>query len=79
MAEHILLIAALAAARVLYLLAVPFGSCWWCRGTGRRIVKGGRRARKCWRCKGKGRVQHVGSRTVHRIRHQVVSHWRGPR
>jgi S-DNA-T family DNA segregation ATPase FtsK/SpoIIIE len=36
-------------------------------------------APKCPLCKGLKRRQRLGSRTVHRIRCQVVAHWRGTR
>ena len=62
---------------VLSLLARPFGRCWACRGRGVRVT--GTRARKCWLCKGRGRRQRLGSRTVHRVRRQVETHWRDPR
>jgi hypothetical protein len=62
---------------VLSLYVIPFGWCLLCGGRGVRID--GRRARKCWLCKGLGRRQRLGSRTVHRIRRQVVTHWRGQR
>jgi hypothetical protein len=62
---------------VLSLLVKAFGRCWACRGRGVRVK--GRRARKCWLCKGRGRRQRLGSRTVHRARRQVTTHWRGAR
>ena len=72
-----LIITGLAVLWVLSLYVKPFGRCWACWGKGRRVR--GRRARKCRLCKGKGRRQRTGSRTVHRIRRQAVTHWRGPR
>jgi hypothetical protein len=58
------------------LLVKPFGKCWLCRG--KRVLRHGRRASRCPACKGMGRRQRFGSKTVHRIRRQVVGHWRGP-
>ena len=69
----------LAAAWVLSLLVHPFGRCWLCGGKGNIRRKGSRRAPKCPLCKGLKRRQRLGSRTVHRIRRQVTSNWRGPR
>jgi hypothetical protein len=75
----VLLLAALAAAWVLSLLVHPFSRCWLCRGKGNLRRSGGRRAPRCPLCKGRRRRQRTGSRAVHRIRRQVVTHWRGPR
>lgn len=63
---------------VLSLLVHPFGRCWRCGGKGNIRRKGSRRAPKCPLCKGLKRRQRTGSRTVHRIRRQVVKHWRVP-
>jgi hypothetical protein len=73
-----LIVFVLAAAWVLSLLVHPFGRCWWCFGRGNVRRKGRRRAPKCPLCKGMRRRQRLGSRTVHRIRRQVTSHWRQP-
>lgn len=64
---------------VLSLLVKPFGLCWLCRGKGNIRRKRSRRAPKCPLCKGLKRRQRVGSRTVHRIRRHVTTHWRTPR
>ena len=61
------------------LLVHPFGRCWLCRGKGNIRREGRRRAPKCPLCKGLRRRQRTGSRTVHRIRRQLTSHWRWPR
>jgi hypothetical protein len=74
MALHVLIALGVAAAWVLSLAAKPFGKCWACRG---RRIRG--RGRRCRACGGTGRRQRLGSRTVHRIRRQVVTHWRAPR
>jgi hypothetical protein len=76
MALHILIMFGVLVAWVLSLVVHPFGRCWLCRGRRVRIVRGRRKARQCWACKGAGRRQRPGSRTVHRIRRQVVTHWR---
>ena len=77
MAVHILIGFAIAVASVLSLLVRPFGRCPVCWG--RRVLVSGRRARRCPACHGAGRHQRFGSRTVHRVRRQVASHWREPR
>jgi hypothetical protein len=74
-----LIIFALAALWVGSLVVHPFGRCWLCRGKGNIRRKRSRRAPKCPLCKGLKRRQRLGSRTVHRIRRQAVTHWRGPR
>jgi hypothetical protein len=74
-----LILFAVAVAWVLSLLVKPFGRCWRCGGRGNLRRRGRRRAPKCPLCKGAKRRQRLGSRTVHRIRRQVVSSWRGPR
>jgi len=61
------------------LLVHPFGRCWLCRAKGNLRRKRSRRAPVCPLCKGAKRRQRFGSRTVHRIRRQVVAHWREPR
>jgi hypothetical protein len=61
------------------LLVHPFGKCLLCRGKGNIRRKGKRRAPKCPLCKGARRRQRLGSRTAHRIRRQVVTHWRESR
>lgn len=63
---------------VLSLLVHPFGRCWACGGRGNIRRKGSRRAPVCLLCHGARRRQRLGSRTVHRIRRQVTSHWRRP-
>jgi hypothetical protein len=77
-----LILFAIASGWVLSLLVHPFGRCWLCAGRGniRRKRKRKRRAPKCPLCHGglKPR-QRLGSRTVHRIRRQVLTHWRVPR
>jgi hypothetical protein len=60
------------------LVVHPFGRCWWCAGRGNVRRKRKRRAPRCRLCHGAGRRQRLGSRTVHRIRRQVTSHWREP-
>jgi hypothetical protein len=62
---------------VLSLVVRPFGKCFWCKGKGNRRKKGKGKAPKCWLCKGRRRRQRIGSHTVHRVRRQVVRHWRG--
>jgi hypothetical protein len=74
-----LIVFAVVTAWVLSLLVHPFGRCLLCRGKGNRRRKGKRRAPKCRLCKGARRRQRLGSRTVHRIRRQVVRHWRESR
>jgi hypothetical protein len=74
-----LILFAVAAAWVLSLVVHPFGRCWRCGGRGNIVRKGSRRAPVCPLCKGATRRQRLGSRTVHRIRRQVATHWRGPR
>jgi hypothetical protein len=74
-----LVVSGVAAAWVLSLLARPFSRCRLCRGTGVRVRKKQRRARKCWLCRGRGRRQRLGSRAAHRVRRQVTAHWRDPR
>ena len=74
-----LIIFAIAAAWLASLLLKPFGKCLLCRGKGNIRRKGKRRAPKCPLCKGLKRRQRLGSRTVHRIRRQVVQHWRESR
>jgi DnaJ-class molecular chaperone len=61
----VLVLAAIFAARVLFLYVSPFGRCWRCHGRG-AVVHGRGKARKCPRCKGARRQQRTGSRTVHR-------------
>lgn len=77
MAVHVLTGFGVVALWLASLYFKPFGRCWACWGRGVRVS--GRRARKCWLCKGLGRRQRTGSRTVHRMRRQVVTHWRWPR
>jgi hypothetical protein len=74
-----LIVFAAAALWVVSLVFRPFGKCWRCRGNGNIRKKGRRRAPVCPSCHGARRRQRIGSRTVHRIRRQVASHWRGPR
>ena len=74
-----LIILGAAALWVASLIVHPFGRCWLCRGEGNLRRTGSRRAPKCPLCKGLRRRQRLGSRTVHRIRRQVTSNWRGPR
>jgi hypothetical protein len=76
---HVLIAAAAAAAWVLSLLVHPFGRCPLCRGAGNLVRRARHRAPVCPLCRGAGRRQRIGSRTVHRIRRQVATHWRGPR
>jgi hypothetical protein len=61
------------------LIVHPFGRCWLCRGKGNLRRKRSRRAPKCLLCKGMKRRQRLGSRTAHKVRRQVVTHWREPR
>ena len=74
-----LIILGAAALWVASLIVHPFGRCWLCRGEGNLRRTGSRRAPKCPLCKGLKRRQRIGSRTIHRIRRQVVTHWRGSR
>jgi len=79
MAAHFLIAFAIAVVWILSLVVHPFGRCWLCAGRGNIRRKRKRRAPKCLLCKGVGRRQRFGSRTVHRIRRQVLTYWRGPR
>jgi RecJ-like exonuclease len=74
---HVLIGAAVAAAWALSLLLHPFGRCPLCAGRG-NLVRW-RRAPVCPLCHGTGRRQRTGSRTVHRIRRQVIDGWRDRR
>jgi hypothetical protein len=64
---------------VLSLVVHPFARCWLCLGKGNLRRKRRRRAPVCPLCKGARRRQRLGSRTVHRVRRQVATHWRAPR
>jgi hypothetical protein len=79
LAVQFLIAAGLAAAWLLTLLVKPFGQCWLCRGKGNLRRPGSRRAPVCPLCHGMKRRQRTGSKTVHRVRRQVVAHWRGAR